>query len=118
MNETQSQSLNERILAALDLCITKMSDRLRDSFNPDDKQSLSLFKQFCASLKTRMQWLKSVMLAEGKAAPKEETRKPAPEMKASVKPDSPSLLDMLLNARKNESPILPEHLQSGLICNR
>lgn len=116
MNE--KQSLNERILAALDRCIAKMSDRLRDTFNPIDKQSLSLFKQFCASLKTRMQWFKNAMMGEGKTAQKMETLKPAQEKKTPAKPGAPSLLDTLLTTHKNQNPIRPEHLQSGLICPR
>ena len=71
MSETSTAAIESRILSTLDFCLSKMSDGLGREFNPDDKKSLSLFRQFCAAMRARMQWLKSYFgTAQGTAAPK------------------------------------------------
>jgi hypothetical protein len=44
---------DETILETLELCITKMSKKLRETFDPDKAESQSLFRVFCSAINTR-----------------------------------------------------------------
>jgi len=117
------QSLNQPILSTLDHCLMKMSDRLRSAFNPDDKQSLSLFKQFCSAVKTRLQWIKSFIVPENKRVEAKPSYKPlteknAPAFSALSEPASSSLVDRLIEERKKRSHSLMDNEPNGLLCTR
>lgn len=119
----ETQSLNQPILATLDHCLMKMSDRLCSAFNPDDKQSLSLFKQFCSAVKTRLQWIKSFIGIESKRVQEKPSCKPinvknAPAFPALPGPGSSSLVDRLIEERKKKNPLPTENAPNGLLCAR
>jgi ribosomal protein S19 len=47
------------ILETLEDCITKMSDKLKETYDPGIESSRDLFKQFCAALSARQKWIKA-----------------------------------------------------------
>lgn len=118
MSETNGIGWHEKIGLVLDACIGKMADRLLKTFDAAAKESLTLFKQFCSALNARRQWLKN--LGNGKSKPEVKKDNPANgrEKKPASTSSGPSLLDMLLQTRPNNSPLRPEDLQSGLIYKR
>jgi len=59
MTSAPATSLNDSIIQALDSCIGKMADHLQKTFDPQDTESLKLFKQFCSAINARRQWLKA-----------------------------------------------------------
>ncbi len=60
MNSTTSNTneLDQLVFDALDACIMKIADTLKKKFNPEEKESKSLFRLFCSSLKTRIMIMK------------------------------------------------------------
>ncbi len=60
MNSATSNStgFDQVVFDALDNCINKMAGALNKKFNPEEKESKSLFRLFCSSLKTRIMMMK------------------------------------------------------------
>ncbi|MBN2329225.1 MAG: hypothetical protein JXR73_18945, partial [Candidatus Omnitrophica bacterium] len=58
MSKKHPVNIEEKIHSTLKSCIGKMADHLQKTFDPQEKESLALFRQFCSALKTRMQWIK------------------------------------------------------------
>ncbi len=55
---TIPNEFDETILETLEQCITKMSKKLRETFDPDKGESQSLFRVFCSAINTRSKILK------------------------------------------------------------
>ncbi len=118
MSIASSIELDDRVLKTLDSCLVKMSECLDKTFNPEEKQSLSLFRQFCSAMHSRMQWIKA-MAAQilQPNQPKNQDAKPA---SPSQKPSAPGHLagPALKNDPKMVAPLSPEPVINGLLLKR
>lgn len=108
-------SVEEQILATLDQCILKISNHLQKTFNPEDKESLQLFRQFCSALNARRQWLKSLENGSENAQnltagiQKKLQRKPLQDFSEPVSQEK-KRIEPMLNA-----PPKPEPWKNGLL---
>ncbi len=59
--------LDDDIIDTLEHCITKMSKKLKEVFNPDKAESKSLFRLFCSAVNTRSRMLQKMANAIQKA---------------------------------------------------
>ncbi len=55
--------VDDAIIETFDNCIMKMSDALRKKFNPDEKESRSLFRLFCSAVNTRSKIMNKILCA-------------------------------------------------------
>jgi hypothetical protein len=53
--------LDESIINTLNHCITKMSDCLKKKFNPEEKESRSLFRLFCTAINIRAKKMADIL---------------------------------------------------------
>jgi hypothetical protein len=58
---------DEDIIDTLEHCITKMSKKLKEIFNPDKAESKSLFRLFCSAVNVRSRMLQKMANAIQKA---------------------------------------------------
>lgn len=116
MVEIQSPSLQEQILSTLTQCILKMSDQLLKTFNPEEKTSLTLFKQFCSAINARRQWIKSWFVKSDAPVEKKEKSQSVFEKPARKETSNLNWLERKLSESNTNNPIKPEHLKSGLVC--
>lgn len=114
-SKNYSSSIEQKIHSALNACLGKMADRLISTFNPQDKESLALFRQFCSGLKTRMQWIKdSAKTLQEITGIMRRAKEAAPNAAASSKSDS-AWLEKLLNHENPNNPLRPQDLDNGLV---
>ena len=55
---------DNQILSTLNTCLIKISDKLNNSFNPDDAKSVSLFRQFCSAINAHIKWTKIIQKSQ------------------------------------------------------
>lgn len=118
MTDQSTNSIDQRVLSALDACILKMSETLQKTFDPLVKESLNLFKQFCSAVNARRQWLKSIASGDGKTDRKKEQIQKMLEKKPYEQFTEPTWTERTLNKPNPNCPIQPDHLQNGLLCTR
>lgn len=118
MAEQSANSIDYRILSALDSCILKMSDALQKTIDPLVKESLVLFKQFCSAVNARRQGLKSVVSGDGQADCKKEQIQKMLEKKPYKPFTEPTWTETMLNKPNPNCPIQPTRRQNGLFCAR
>lgn len=115
MSQKKSPALDEKISQALDDCLGKMADQLIESFNPQEKESLKLFKQFCSALNARRQWMKHLEEKSGVSAEKQqEMLKLLQKLPHNQRNDNRKL-DDLLKSNKDNTPLRPQDRQNGLV---
>jgi hypothetical protein len=68
MTTVDAAQLEDNVLSTLNACINKISDKLNDSFNPDDPKSISLFRQFCSAINARLKWTKIIQKSKSNSA--------------------------------------------------
>jgi len=54
----KTNSLQQTITETLELCLSKMSKKLKTDFDPENKNSLRLLQQFRSTLTTLRSWIK------------------------------------------------------------
>jgi hypothetical protein len=54
---------DEEIIDTMYSCITKISDRLKNSYDPDSPESNSLFRLFCSAVRTNIQMVNKYLKA-------------------------------------------------------
>ena len=107
MNAAVSIDFETQARTTLEACILKMSETLNREFDPTDKQSMNLFRQFCAALRTHVQWVKNFFPGEKQAASKinaPQTQK-TNDVPNAITPNGVSDAKTE-NAPKRESPII------------
>lgn len=118
MSTAASLELDERVLKTLDSCLEKMADCLDKTFNPQEKQSLSLFRQFCSTMHSRLQWIKA--MAARILQPNQSNNQGVKPASPSQKPSGPGCFGS--DNRKNDSPkpqsFPPEPKINGLLLKR
>jgi len=95
-NQTE---FDQVVFDALDSCINKMAGALNKKFNPEEKESKSLFRLFCSSLKTRIMMMKKAPGAT--ANPNQNQHK------------SSSITNMLNNAQSIFKEMAPNNVNSS-----
>lgn len=118
MSKKHPQSIEEKIHSTLNACIDKMADHLRNTFNPKEKESLSLFRQFCSALKTRMQWIKdSAKTFEELKAIVQRANKTGQKAQTGQNSQAPAQnrLEQLLKTKNSNNPLRPKDLNNGLV---
>jgi len=68
MTTVDAAQLEDNVLSTLNACLNKISDKLNNSFNPDDPKSISLFRQFCSAINTRLKLTKIVQKSKDNSA--------------------------------------------------
>ncbi|MBN2325715.1 MAG: hypothetical protein JXR73_01085 [Candidatus Omnitrophica bacterium] len=115
MSQKKGRTLDEKISNALDDCLGKMADRLSESFNPEEKESLQLFKQFCLALNARRQWMKHLEEKSGDSPKKQKGMQNLLQKLPNNQQSGSNKLDDLLKSRKDNSPLRPQDRQNGLV---
>ncbi|MBN2329899.1 MAG: hypothetical protein JXR73_22355 [Candidatus Omnitrophica bacterium] len=115
MSKNRSISIEQKIHSALNACLGKMADRLENTFNPREKESLALFRQFCSALKTRMQWIKDCAKTFQEITGIVKRANDAAPHAATSPGSAQARLEQLLNRENPGSPLRPEDLNNGLV---
>ncbi|MGC9326094.1 MAG: hypothetical protein ACP5I1_00525 [Candidatus Hinthialibacter sp.] len=118
MSQSPARPTEQQITLALESCLNKMADKLLKKFDVDDKESLSLFRQFCSAINTRLQWIKSLAGAAALASAKLTTGSyhKKPPQNPPKHAESPKLPDDLLKNRPStQSPLREKAMNNGLI---
>lgn len=134
--ETRNLSPVEvQVLATLDIILTKIGQRLEQTFDPDNQNSIKLLREYRSTLHCRRTWAKEYSLLEDKDKNKEQhhassTKKddkktaiqPALANKPSIdkrKPDLPPLDESIFKGiHFKKDPIPQPDMNSGLVCHR
>ncbi len=133
MDAVMSNKVNDKILATLDHCISKMADILNKTFDSNNYDSLSLFKAFCSSVKIRVTFMKSTekqidktiknIEKASKILNSQPDAKPdaKPDVKKDAKPVDLSFLSFTppkKTGKDYQNPIRPQDSQSGLVIKK
>ncbi len=92
----KNNNLNQCIQETLELCLSKMSKKLKDNFDPEDKNSIKLLQQFRSTLSTLRSWIKhtSTVVNESINTAKDALKNTVNKVKSSCSHhDQPSILD-------------------------
>ncbi len=54
----KNNHIQQQITETLELCLSKMSTKLKNNFDPEDKDSLKLLQHFRSTLSTLRSWIK------------------------------------------------------------
>lgn len=116
MPSTPTTSLNDSIIQTLDACIGKMADCLQKTFDPQDAESLKLFKQFCSALNARRQWLKALQNGDGqKMVDKEKQIVRMLDQKPMKNFAEPSWTEKMANRPNPNLPMHTDGKPNGLL---
>jgi hypothetical protein len=61
-------TFDNQILSTLNTCLIKISDKLKNSFDPDDAKSVSLFRQFCSAINAHIKWTKIIQKSQSNSS--------------------------------------------------
>ena len=101
----------------MDHCINKMADAIKQKFHINDNRMMSLFNFFCSSVKTRMQFIKSISQPKDKMLNKVEKIKKQIDAKMVSEPVL-SFTPPKKTGREYQNPLRPQDLQSGLLLKK
>ena len=121
MDAVMSTKVEEKILATLDHCINKMADVLKKTFDLNNNSSISLFKSFCSSIKTRATFMKSIENQIDKTIEGIEKVSKILNSQPGAKPFDLSALSFTppkKTGKNYQNPIHPKGLLSGLLKKR
>jgi len=118
MDVDMTCKVNEKIITTLDHCINKMADVLKKTFDLNNNSSISLFKTFCASVKTRATFTKSIEKQIDKTIGNLERASKILNSQPNAKPVDLSFLSFTpptKTGKNYQHPIRQRDLQSGLV---
>ncbi len=121
MDAAITNQLDRKVLSTLEHCIAKIADVLSKTFDINSHASITLFKFFCSSIKTRMTFIKSISKQGDKTIAKIENLKKIVSSKPVAKPDIESVLSFTppkKTGKEYQHPIRPQDLQSGLLIKK
>ncbi len=114
----KKSNIQQQITETLEACLSKMSQKLKSNFDPDDKQSLKLLQHYRSTLNSFRSWLKQTGEAINETFQEVKTAASNTFHKTKngtiKKKEAPqSKYEMFIEQEKNKSkaPITP---QSGL----
>ncbi|MBN2328989.1 MAG: hypothetical protein JXR73_17750 [Candidatus Omnitrophica bacterium] len=118
MSQSPARPFEQKITFALESCLNKMADNLLKKFDVDDKESLSLFRQFCSAINTRLQWIRSLANAADLAASKNATCSKSQKTNLNSPKHAKSTElsdDFLKNMPSTQNPLREKDLNNGLV---
>lgn len=115
MSKKHHTLIEEKIHSTLKACISKMADHLLKTFNPQSKESLMLFRQFCSALKTRMQWIKDSAKTFEEIKNIFQRVQESGQHAQNPAQSNSNWLERLLNSENSNSPLRPKDLKNGLV---
>jgi hypothetical protein len=110
-------ALDQKVIATLENCITKIADRLNKTFDVNDPQSVSLLKLFCSSVKIRLTFFKNIAKNKEKTINKVEKIKKQIDAKIVTEPVL-SFTPPQKTGREYQHPLRPQDLQSRLLLKK
>jgi len=121
MDDAMSNKLNQKIITTLDHCISKMADVLNKTFDLNNNNSISLFKTFCSSVKTRATFIKSIEKQIDKTIDNIERASKILNSQPNAKPFDLSALSFIppkKTGKKYQNPLRTQDSQSGLLLKQ
>ena len=116
-----SNKVNLQIITTLDHCISKMADVLKKTFDLNNNSSISLFKSFCSSVKTRVTFTKSIEKQIDKTIDNIERASKILNSQPNAKPFDLSALSFAppkKTGKDYQNPLQQEDLLSGLLLKK
>ncbi len=121
MDATIANKLDIKIIETLDHCISKMADALKKTFDFNNLTSMSLFKSFCSSIRTRTTFMKIIEKQIDKTIESIQAVSNIMKSHPGAKPFDASALSFTppkKTGKDYQNPLHSQDLQSGLVIKK
>ncbi len=117
-------NIHDEIVETLEMCVSKMSKKLKNNFDPEDKNSLKLLQHYRSTLTTLAKWIKQAVniiekpIADSPKVANEKAKNTFTKSKnKNTKKNQPlTPYDEFMNKERNQLTNLKQPY-SGLLCS-